>query len=253
LNLSGPSIYVTINGYNTPVTGRTPTQIIVYTPACTCTGPRDVAVTTINGTTTVVGGYTYEIWAPASISAYATSPNSVSITWSSVTASPEYSVERSSNGTTFVEVAHTSGPSSTFATDSSVSPNTAYLYRVHGFYSAPGGGPPGPNSANDLATTVIFMDDPLVAGTTIKGAHITELRTAVDAVRILAGMSAGTYNPITAGVTTVDAAHINELRTNLDAARAALSLGTMNYGDTLTPGTTVIKAVHVTGLRIGVK
>ncbi|MGZ4808496.1 MAG: hypothetical protein ACXV7D_04130 [Thermoanaerobaculia bacterium] len=43
----------------------------------------------------------------------------------------------------------------------------------------------------DLATTVIFTDSSLVAGTTVvKSVHVTELRTAANAVRQLAGLAA---------------------------------------------------------------
>ena len=41
-----------------------------------------------------------------------------------------------------------------------------------------------PMSAPDVATTVVFQDDPLVAGTTIvKKNHIDQLRTAINAMR----------------------------------------------------------------------
>jgi uncharacterized repeat protein (TIGR03803 family) len=59
-----------------------------------------------------------------------------------------------------------------------------------------------------------------------------------------------TDNTITPGVTVVQAIHINELRSRIDAIRARFGLAPFSYTDsTLTPGVTVIKAVHITELR----
>jgi hypothetical protein len=112
----------------------------------------------------------------------------------------------------------------------------------------------GPDSAPDLATTVIFTDDPIVAGvTTAKAVHITQLRTAVDAVRTLAGLSAGTYaETITGGITTIKASHILELRSALDPARTILGIGAVSYTNATLSGVQ-IKAVHMNDLRNGVK
>jgi hypothetical protein len=100
----------------------------------------------------------------------------------------------------------------------------------------------------DLATTIVFTDDPLVVGSTrAKAVHLTELRQAVDAVRAAAGLSAGTYtDTISAGVTRIKAIHISEIRSQLDAALIALGLGAPTYTDaTLTAGVSVVKKAHV--------
>ena len=60
----------------------------------------------------------------------------------------------------------------------------------------------------------------------VKAVHITQLRTAVDAVRALAVIGAGSYSTdptITTGTTTAKAAHINQLRTALDDDVPALT------------------------------
>ena len=135
--------------------------------------------------------------------------------------------------------------------DAGRSANTAYLYKVR----AVNGGE-STDSNIDLATTVIFTDDPLVAGTTaIKAAHVSELRTAIDAVRALAALGAGSYTDpiITAGSTAVKAVHVTELRTAIDAARSALALSALSYADPISAGTTAVKASHLTELRNGVK
>jgi len=51
---------------------------------------------------------------------------------------------------------------------------------------------------------------------------------------------------------TIKAVHMTELRSALDAARAAIGLPALVYTDpTITPGSTVIKAAHVTEVRAG--
>ncbi len=59
-----------------------------------------------------------------------------------------------------------------------------------------------------------FTDPTLTTSTLIKAVHLSELRTALDQARIAIGLSALSYtNPtITIGATTIKAAHINELR-----------------------------------------
>ncbi len=62
--------------------------------------------------------------------------------------------------------------------------------------------------------------------------------------------TAFTDNTLTAGSTTVKAQHIVELRQAVDALRAVAGLGPAPWTDpTLLPGSTVIKAVHITELR----
>ena len=137
-------------------------------------------------------------------------------------------------------------------TDTVAEANTAYLYKVRAI--APSTSPYG---AADLATTFIFADPVLVPNATvIKAAHFTELRTAVDAVRTLAGLSAGVYTDptLTPGVTPIRAVHITDLRTALDAARSALLLPEISYTTpNIIPGTTRISASHINDLRNGLR
>jgi RHS repeat-associated protein len=90
--------------------------------------------------------------------------------------------------------------------------------------------------------------------TRVKAAHITELRTAVNAVRSLAGLAAAqwTNQTLTATVTVISADDVRDLRTKLDEALTALGIQTSNYDDqTLAgaPNGTVIKKIHITQLR----
>jgi hypothetical protein len=135
-------------------------------------------------------------------------------------------------------------------TDSTVSPGTAYLYKVRAVAS----GLVSADSNIDLATTVIFTDDPLVAGTTVvKGVHLAEMRTAVNAVRALAGLSAAAWtDPSPTGV-QIKAVHITELRTGLDAARSSLLLLPLSYTHTLSAGASPISRIDFTEIRNGTK
>jgi Dual-action HEIGH metallo-peptidase len=187
---------------------------------------------------------------PTGVVATATSTSNVNVSWTASAGAVTYNIYRSPDAVTYALAGSTTGPTVTF-NDSGRSANTAYLYKVR----AVNGGESGDSNV-DLATTVIFTDDPLVGGTTlVKSVHISELRTAVNAVRTLAGIGAGSYTDptLTAGVTPVKAAHINDLRANLDAARSALALSALSYGETVTGGTTTFKATHVSELRNGVK
>jgi hypothetical protein len=132
------------------------------------------------------------------------------------------------------------------------SANTAYLYKVRRIFPSF-----SEYSAPDLATTVIFTDTPLIPGVTpVRVDHITELRTAVNAVRTLAGLSAGSYtdSTLTPGVAVVKAAHLTDLRTALDAACSALLLPAISYtSPSIVAGTTTISAVDINDLRTGVR
>ena len=190
--------------------------------------------------------------APGNLVATATSTSSVSLSWSAGSGSIDhYEIQRatSKNGP-FTTLPNTS---STSATDSSLSSTTTYIYRVRAVDAA---GNYSPFSNTDIATTIVFTDDPLAIGTIVKAQHVIELRQAVNAVRAAAGLSASTWtdSSLTVGVTEVKAVHISELRTSVNQARLDLGLTNNAYTDpTLTPTVTVIKAVHASELRDRVK
>jgi microcystin-dependent protein len=87
----------------------------------------------------------------------------------------------------------------------------------------------------------------------IRAAHITELRTRVDAARARFGLAAFSYTDptITAGTTVVKAAHILELRTALEQAYVKAGLTPLpTYTDpVLTARATLVKSVHITEIR----
>jgi hypothetical protein len=189
--------------------------------------------------------------APTGVTATATGPTVVQVVWNASVGATSYNVYRSTDGVNYSPAGSTTAPTTTL-NDTGRSADTAYLYKVR----AVNGGESG-DSNRDLATTVIFADEPLVQfSTPIRATHITQLRTAVDAVRALAVIGAGSYTTdptVTAGTTTAKAAHITQLRTALDAARSALTLSANSYAETPAATVTTVKASHITELRNGVK
>ena len=136
-------------------------------------------------------------------------------------------------------------------TDSGLTADTSYLYEVRAVGIA---GAFSPMSNVDLATTIIFTDDPVVAGATVpKAIHLTELRREVIAVRGVVGGALPPFTDAIAPGAVIKAIDILELRSDLDFVRSYLGLSAMFYTNpTLAPGN-VIRAAHVNELRFGGK
>ena len=162
--------------------------------------------------------------------ATASSSTQIALTWSAV-AGATYEVFRDST-----QIATTA---STAFVDN-VAAGSAHLYRVR----AVGGA----FSNADLATAIIFTNDPLVPfATPIRAVHIAELRTAVNAVRTLAGLGATFDASITARAT-----HITELRSALAAALSALGLAAPTFSSGVATSSPVL-AAHFQELRAAVR
>jgi hypothetical protein len=175
----------------------------------------------------------------------------VSVSWTGSTYAggvDHYEIQRRFNRGSYTLI----GTSTTTSYTDSGTAGVTYLYRVYAVgsdnhYSA--------SSTIDLATTIIYTDDPLTPGTTvIKAQHLTELRSAVNAVRATAGLSAATWtDPSLSGV-IVKAVHLQEIRANLTAGLTALGFSAPSYTDTtLTVGVTVVKEIHVDEIRQSMK
>ena len=205
----------------------------------------DTVTSTINGSANVQ--VLAPFGAPPNFSATATSTTQVSLTWSVVTGANHYEVARNA-GAGFTTIFM---PTSAFYVDT-VSANTSYVYKVRAVDAA---GTLSAYSGPDVATTIIFTEDPIIAGSTVvKAVHLAELRTAVNAIRLTAGLGAVTVTDSAVAGVTIKAVHVRELRLALDAARSMLLLPALTYTDaTLTGGTTVVRAVHFQQLRGGVK
>lgn len=180
---------------------------------------------------------------PADFTATATGTAQVQLSWAGVGGGMTYEVYRSSLNSPYTLVASTTALD---AFDNSVSADTTYLYKVR----AVGTGGTSAFGGVDPATTVIFTDAN-VSGIAIKTVHITQLRTAANAMRAAAGLAPATFtDPSLTSSIKIKAAHLTELRTAVDAARNTIGLAVPLYTDpTITAGVTKSKAVHITELR----
>ncbi|MBI2214704.1 MAG: glycoside hydrolase family 44 protein [Acidobacteria bacterium] len=186
--------------------------------------------------------------APTGFSASATSTTQVAATWTAAAGATLYEVYRSAGNSAFSLVSSTS---TTSFNDTSLTANTTYLYRLR----AVAGSAASPFTAIDPATTIIFTDDPLNVGMTAKAAHVTQLRTAVNAMRTAAGLTPQSFSdPSLSPGLAIKRAHLTELRTALDEARGAIGISAMAYTDpVITSQITPMKATHIRDLRDGVK
>lgn len=99
---------------------------------------------------------------------------------------------------------------------------------------------------------VAFTDDPLVVGSTrLKGVHITEMRDAINIVRVRYGLTSAAWtDTITAQTTAPKAVHLTEMRTALAAVYTTRGVTPPTYTNaTITARSTPIRAVDVTELR----
>jgi hypothetical protein len=181
---------------------------------------------------------------PTGVVAAAITSTRVDVAWTTV-AGTTYQIDRQAAGGAFSQIG--TSPTNSFS-DTTASADSAYLYRVRAVNT----GGASVNSAADLATTVIFIDNPLTAGTLVKAVHLSQLRTAVNAVRLLAGLGSGTYTGAATSGTVIGAIHISELRASLDAVLGTLGFSTGGYTNTSLTGI-AIKAVHSQELRDRVK
>lgn len=186
---------------------------------------------------------------PTALVATANGTTQVALTWTGAAGADHYEVFRSANGAAYTFLANAPG---TTHPDNTVSGGTTYLYRVR---SVDGGGGTSAFSNIDAATTIVFTNDPLVAQSTlVRLVHITQLRTAVNAMRAAASLPPLPADGTIAAGAVVRAQHIANLRTGLAAARSTIGLPALTFTDpTLTAQSTRIKAVHVQELRNGVK
>jgi hypothetical protein len=184
---------------------------------------------------------------PTNVVAAATSGTSVQISWTAAAGATGYKVYRSTNNSAFTVVGT---PAASPFTDNTASADTAYMYKV----TSTDGVTESGFSNSDFATTVVFTDSIAVNTTLIKAIHITQLRTAVNALRTLnGGQGAFGFTDAALASVNIKAVHMNELRTQLNNVRTALGASTLSFTDTVTAGTTLVKKVHVDELRAGVQ
>jgi hypothetical protein len=167
---------------------------------------------------------------PTSTTAKAYSPASVSVSWSSPGVD-HFEIWRSSGGA-FTLVGTTAAPP---FNDTTVAADTGYAYKVRAVVT--GGGTSQFGSA-DYAHTYSFEDLSLT-GTTIRAVHLTQLRTAINAMRTAAGMSAATFTDPSLAAVVAKRVHITELRDALNALRSQVGLSAFPF-PTLVSNSTIL-------------
>lgn len=184
---------------------------------------------------------------PASITATATSPSQVSVTWPGVAAATTYEVQRSTTlygGWTTVAIT-----SSTGATDTQVLPNQFYFYKVRAFNAA---GLGSAFTAPDITNTLTFTDDPIVGGNTrIKAVHLSELQAALNAFRAATSFTAFAFTSASSGQ-AVKPLHVTEMRNSLSSASFAMRR-TLNFTDPSINAGSPVKGVHWQQIRAAIK
>jgi hypothetical protein len=221
------------------------------------------AGTSLNNTSTLpVGSYTYTIdysgdarfiassksltqtinpppfGPPPGVTAFGTG-GAVSLSWIATSGTDHYEIWRNS-GAGYVSV----GTSVAAAfTDNTPPASSALLYEVRAISPT---NVPSAFSTPDLASSYTFTDEPITVGLKVKLVHLTQLRTAANAARVLAGLSPVTWAESSPVI--VKASHWNEVRNAIDGARLQVGIGTAAYSEAVATGLR-IKAVHVNETR----
>ncbi|MGA9767576.1 MAG: galactose oxidase-like domain-containing protein [Blastocatellia bacterium] len=189
---------------------------------------------------------------PSGLVATAISNAQVNITWTASSGPVDhYELDRrQSISAPFIKIADVA-PSATSYTDLNVTGSVAYLYQVRAACSSGSSSQP---SNSDLATTMSFTDNPLMAGVTVvKAQHLNELRVVVNAVRATAGLPQVSWTDASLSGVSIKAVHITELRQNLNQALQAMGFAIPLYTDqTLNPGL-IVKRAHVEDVRQAVR
>jgi hypothetical protein len=187
--------------------------------------------------------------APTGLAATAISPTQVWLTWNAVSGASYYQIVYYSNG----QFSWAASPVTNSYLHGGLAPDTTYYYQVVAVFSDNSS---GPWSVIEPATTVLYANDPLSSGwMPISAGHLTQLRTAVNAMRSSAGLPAVSFTDpvITPGVTRVKEVHLRELRSALDAARAAKYLPPVWYSNAMVSAGESIRAADFQELREGTK
>ncbi|MGB3941599.1 MAG: toxin TcdB middle/N-terminal domain-containing protein [Candidatus Manganitrophaceae bacterium] len=227
-----------------------------WSGACTGTGACNVTMDAAKSVTATFND-NQPPTAPDVLTATASSDTQIVLLWtvsSDNMGVDHYVVERSPNKTSYSSI----GSPTVNQLTNSASSGVTYLYRVRAVDAA---GNASAYSSVDLATAIVFADDPIVAqSTVVKADHFIKLRDAVNAVRTAAALP--TFNWSTTAptqgdpVNPVKAQHIIDLRNNLIPGLNLLGLPIPSYTDpalTTGAGGTLIKKDHIQQLRQGVK
>jgi hypothetical protein len=172
------------------------------------------------------------------------SSSQVALSWTASAGATSYAVMRSANNAPFSSVTTTSNLS---YADTSVVAGTGYRYETLALAS----GPVSLGYSNvELVVPFAWTDPSLGIGTTVKSAHFTELRSAINDARAAIGWGSIIFSGTIAPGQTVLRSHLLDLRTAVDAVRAGAGMSSVTYTDpAVTANVTPIRALHILDLR----
>lgn len=187
---------------------------------------------------------------PLNLSATAQSSTSVLIAWNASSGTDHYEVQRKQNISS-QWVTLSPNPTANSFPDNGLAPNTCYLYQVRAADASSNCASAYSNV--DLATTVMFTEDPLQSrNTIIRAQHVIEVRQAVNAVRTTANIGGATWtNPLNYRdpVRPID---FSELRSRLNEALSQLGVSPIPTDPGIAQGLTIY-ATHLQAVRNKVK
>jgi hypothetical protein len=218
-------------------------QITVTVPADAATG--QLTVTTPYGAVNSVLSFTVLGSTTPIVVAAASGPAAITVTWSGDPAHT-YQIRRIARKTdNFTNSAITQLTGVNQFVDNGVISGNTYLYNILDITT-------GVIGNNDYATAMIFTDAALAPGTPIQAAHFNELRTAVNAMRKAAALTAFSWTDPSLANGIVKTSHVTQLRSALNDALLALNRYASFTDSSLTAGMP-IRAAHIRELREAVK
>jgi hypothetical protein len=232
-----------------PSIAVTPSSTTSYWVRVSTSCSNGVGVDSLAATVTV-----NNLAAPTNVSANA-SGATVTITWTPSSGADGYNIERKVSSANWAPAGSVNGGSVSSTTDTPTAPTGVVLYRV----IARAGNATSQPSNNDVAWVGSFSDDPIAVTapyTTIKAAHITEVRRAVNGLLDIGGQgamyTAGELDPNSLRNQFVDEAHFTTLMQNLNLARSYVTLPSTGFRSPPTQNSPIVRT-QMEDLRLGLK
>jgi hypothetical protein len=236
----GPDAAVTFDGTVAATTFVSPTELTAVAPAHAA-GAVTLFVTS-GGQVAAGPRFTYAIRPPSGFTATGTDSSTVQLRWSPVQGAASYEVFHLNPDGTATKFGSTPGFSFTHG---GRAPASAGIYYVRALDAA---GQPSIPSTRDVATTLQFTDPIVFRGMKIRGVHLQEVRIAVNALRIAAGLPTLNWT----SSLKIQAQQFEELRAAIAEARALRFLPPVVFTDAALQGVAV-KSIHMQELMTAVK
>jgi len=183
----------------------------------------------------------------------ASNPYAIDLSWTPAVnvLVDHYTINR---GSTIANVTPTTSTTTgtTFTDASLPSSINTWVYTITASNTA---SPPVTTTSNDdYATTIAFHDVPVTTNTTIQSLHVTELRAAIDTIRVAGGQSAAAWTDptLTPNSVPIKAQHVSEMRTNLATAVTPFGYPLAGYTYSIFTGQ-LIHAADINELRNNIK